>query len=74
LNVTQSGETGKLFALWYNYQPDPSAEVTANTWYNMSSGRWVTPTEWRGMLYTAVGPRLNGTFSPSAVGLQPRVS
>ena len=71
LNLTQSGSTDKLFALWYTYLPDLSAEVTANTWYNMSSGRWSSPTEWRGLLYTAVGPRLNGAFSPSLVGLQP---
>ena len=70
LNVTQ-GDSGKLFALWYTYLPDPSASVTANTWYNMSSGRWVNPTEWRGLLYTATGPRLNGNFSPSQVGLTP---
>jgi len=69
LNLTQ-GDSGKLFALWYNYLPDTTASVTANTWYNMSAGRWITPTEWRGLLYTATGPRLNGTFSPSAVGLQ----
>ena len=68
LNLTQ-GDSGKLFALWYNYLPDASASVTANTWYNMSSGRWVSPTEWRGLLYTATGPRLNGTFSPSSVSL-----
>ena len=71
LNLTQSGDTNKLFALWYTYLPDASSGVTANTWYNMSSGRWVSPTEWRGLLYTATGPRLNGSFSPSAVGLQP---
>jgi hypothetical protein len=71
LNLTQSNETGKLFALWYTYLPDQSASVTANTWYNMSSGRWTSPTEWRGLLYTATGPRLNGTFAPGLVGLQP---
>jgi len=71
LNLTQSDGTDKLFALWYTYLPDASADVTANTWYNMSSGRWTSPTEWRGLLYGAVGPRLNGTFSPSMVGLVP---
>ena len=45
LNVTQ-GDSGLLFLFWYTYLEDRSA-----IWLNMSNGRWISPTEFRGVLY-----------------------
>ena len=75
LAVTQP-ESGRLFALWFTYAPLTVAvpfgaplPQTVATWYMLPSGTWVTPTEFTGQLYTAVGPPANLTFDPSRVAV-----
>lgn len=71
LNVTQ-GDSGQLFALWYTYYPTTAAPPTgSNMWLNMSAGRWTTPTEFRGLLYWAVGTPLDQPFDASRGKLVP---
>jgi hypothetical protein len=71
LNVTQS-DSGQLFALWYTYYPTTAAPPTgSNMWLNMSAGRWTTPTEFRGLLYWAVGTPVDLAFDASRGRLVP---
>jgi len=73
LAVTQP-DSGRLFALWFTYVPLTTAPTTPQpqtpgTWYMVPSGNWATPTEYTGMLYTAVGPPANLAFNPAAVAV-----
>lgn len=48
-NVVQ-GDSGALFGTWLTYDP-----ANAPTWLVMPAGTWVTPTRFRGLLYTTLG-------------------
>ena len=69
LNVTQ-GESGNLFAFWYTYSeqsyPDGSHPNTA-AWQMISTGRWVSPTEFVGPVHNARGPPLAQELVPGSV-------
>jgi len=67
LAVTQP-ESGRLFAMWFTYAPGISPQ-TAATWYMLPAGNWVSPTEFSGQLFTAVGPPANLPFDPLAVAV-----
>jgi len=49
-NVVQ-GDSGALFGAWLTYDTFNSAPA----WYVMPAGTWVTPTRFRGILYTTTG-------------------
>ena len=60
INVTQ-GETGQLFVFWYapgEYQSWGGNFSSSGfaPWLVMSTGRWVSPTQFRGLLSRALGP------------------
>jgi hypothetical protein len=58
VNVTQ-GESGQLFVIWYTYRPsEPQSTLDGRQpgiWLVMPSGRWISPTEFRGVLYETRG-------------------
>ena len=73
LNVTQ-GDSGHLFVVWYTYRP-PGASGDENRgaaiWLSLSNGRWISPTEFRGVLYETQGTGGNFAYQPSAVRMFP---
>lgn len=56
LHVAQTA-SGKLFATWYTYDDDYSAGngTAPSVWYAVSSGKWISPREFRGVLHDATG-------------------
>lgn len=50
LNVMHHG-LGRIFATWFVYGSERKA-----TWYVVSDGSWVTPLEYRGIVYRTSGP------------------
>ena len=67
MNLVQS-PSGALFGVWLGYratflQPGYSQEfdvtVKDNEWLVMSAGRWVSPTQFRGLLYASMGAPIN---------------
>ena len=70
LNVTQ-GESGNLFAFWYTYAQqngsDGSTNVGAASWQMMSTGRWVSPTEFVGPVHKASGAPFAQELAPGSV-------
>jgi lysyl endopeptidase len=65
LNVIQHAN-GIIFAVWYTYGADGK-----RTWFNVSSGTWMSPNTYQGTLYTTSGPAFNGAFDPSRVTRTP---
>ncbi|QJR14968.1 hypothetical protein [Usitatibacter palustris] len=73
-NLIQSG-AGRLSGVWMTYQPvaaEPTPYMTQRgatygAWYFMPSGRWVTPTHFRGLLYETTGPPVGEAFDRSTV-------
>lgn len=65
LNILQN-EQGQLFAIWLTFQPvtdtaSPPARVP-NLALVMPSGRWISPTEFRGLLYATRGTPVQVPF------------
>ncbi|APV51246.1 hypothetical protein BWI17_17100 [Betaproteobacteria bacterium GR16-43] len=60
VNVIQSAD-GQLFVVWATYGSGPyvqnsnySPDVEA-TWLVISNGKWISPTEFQGVMYTTIG-------------------
>lgn len=68
LDVSQ-GESGRLFVFWYTYGED-----RAGTWLSLSSGRWISPTEYRGLVYRAHRDNFRVTAYQAYAPLTLRVS
>jgi hypothetical protein len=51
------GASGKLFVVWYTYEGGASGSNAPTTaaWFTMTGGRWISPTEYRGILYASHG-------------------
>jgi hypothetical protein len=67
MNLVQS-PSGALFGVWLGYQatfrpPGHGGEfdvtVKDNEWLVMSAGRWVSPTQYRGLLHASMGAPIN---------------
>ena len=74
LNIVQ-GVSGALMVVWLDHGSDIFF-TTPNTlqepsWQVVPSGRWVTPTLYRGHLYRAVGSPANHPWNPDAQLSQP---
>ena len=73
VNLVQ-GNSGALFAAWMAYTIDyslPAGSSGKPFWVVMSSGRWLTPTKFRGLFYHTTGPYLSSSFNPAAVKALP---
>jgi hypothetical protein len=75
VTVTQ-GDSGALFAVWYTYRPTEPQSGTFDAreeglWLVMSNGRWISPTEFRGILYEARGTPSHLPFESSRTQLFP---
>lgn len=72
-NIVQ-GDSGQLFAVWLTYAPeDPPTGTTGQPgrWLVMPAGRWISPTEFRGILYDTTGPSISASFDPSLLAVVP---
>ena len=67
-NLVQ-GDSGALFAVWLTYRPfdQRSGDGGQPLWLVMPSGRWITSSTFRGILYSARGPVMGASFDPTAV-------
>jgi hypothetical protein len=73
MNIVQ-GDSGALFAVWLTYLPVIPAETFAQRdgmWLVMPEGRWISPTRFRGLLYSASGTSVAVPFNRSDLLLQP---
>lgn len=63
VNLVQ-GDSGKLLAAWLTYSPDAAGSTTPrpNRWLIVPDGRWISPTEFRGIVYDARGTPLTTAF------------
>jgi len=68
LNILQNG-SGQLFAIWLTYQPatppDSPRPRLPNLGLVMPSGRWISPTQYRGVLYATFGSPVTQPFVAS---------
>ncbi len=67
INIVQ-GDSGALFGVWLTFRPDNigSGATTGNgLWLVMPSGRWLTPTRFRGVLYVLTGSPVTRPFNAS---------
>jgi hypothetical protein len=65
INLVQH-PSGVIFATWFVYGPDGKP-----IWYAIPDGDWVSPTEYRGVIYRTTGPFFGGPFSAAAVAVTP---
>lgn len=72
VSVTQA-ESGQLFVVWFTYRPSTANESASREglWLVLSSGKWISPTDYRGILYEARGTPANRPFAASAGSLFP---
>ena len=73
LNIIE-GESGRLFLIWFTFQPGTPGTRTGATWYVASTTNWVTPNQARGPFFSAAGAadRLEQPgFDPASVLLTP---
>ena len=70
-NIVQ-GISRALFAGWFDYEPRFSSDATFadpqdGTWRVMTSGKWITPTLFRGVVYTTRGTPSNLAWNPASL-------
>lgn len=73
LNIVQ-GASGALFVLWLDHGIPPNWDFPAPhspSWLVMPSGRWITPTTFRGLLYSSRGSPANQRWDPAALTSAP---
>ena len=73
MNIVQ-GESGALFAVWLTYMPLPSFETVSRQtgmWLVMPEGRWVSPTQFRGLLYSTAGTTVAAPFDRTDLTVTP---
>lgn len=61
------GVSEQLFAFWFTYGPSTFGSSVPASWFHMSNGQWVSPTEFRGVLYETTGPSAARDFDPAAM-------
>jgi hypothetical protein len=73
INVVQ-GDSGALFGVWLTYLPVYTASDSVRQngmWLVMPEGRWLSPTEFRGLLYSTTGPSISRPFDAGAISATP---
>lgn len=67
VNMIEGDSGRQLFAVWFDHGNPMTADSPTNakgSWLVMPSGRWITPTTFRGVLYETEGRSLNEFFVP----------
>lgn len=74
MNIVQ-GDSGSLFAVWLTYLPVFQGNIVGGRqdgmWLVMSDGRWLTPTQFRGLLYATVGSSISRPFNRNDLVVTP---
>ena len=73
MNIVQ-GDSGALFAAWLTYLPVlPSESFTQRSgmWLVMPEGRWISATQFRGILYSTAGTTVSRPFNPVDLAVTP---
>ena len=69
-NVIQ-GDSGQLFAVWLTYAPQCLGPFPRNIWFVMPTGKWVSPSEFRGLLYATSGSAPDVPWTPTNATANP---
>ena len=69
VNIIQSA-TGQLFSAWFTYRPSPT-QPAESLWLTVPTGKWVSTTEFRGVLYETRGTTLDVAFDPARFAARP---
>jgi hypothetical protein len=74
MNIVQ-GDSGALFAAWLTYLPiyagDAGTGRRDGMWLVMPAGRWLSPTKFRGLLYSTLGTSSSRPFDRSDLRVIP---
>ena len=73
MNIVQ-GDSGALFAVWLTYLPIFEGDAGGRKdgmWLVMPAGRWISPTQFRGLLYATSGTAASRPFKPGDLAVTP---